>query len=78
MNLNSGVLAFGCSIMKTRTFSTRLTLPTTGTRQIWLPCEMHIPHFETVEEIQSALQKVLDTLKERDFHGASQMWQEHC
>ena len=33
--------------------------------------------FDTVEEIQSASQMVLDTLKERVFQGASQAWQEH-
>jgi hypothetical protein len=31
-------------------------------------------HFETVSDIQRELQAVLDSIKENDFHGASEAW----
>ena len=58
--------------------------PTTPTRQIGLsvtssssPSSSWSCCFDPVEEIQNALQMVLDTLREQVFLGAFQVWQEH-
>jgi hypothetical protein len=31
-------------------------------------------HFETVSDIQTESQAVLDSIKDKDFHGASKEW----
>ena len=33
-------------------------------------------HYETTEEMQEAVTKVIDTLTQEDFHGAFQKWLE--
>ena len=64
--------------------------PIPHTHPIWPPVTLLFPklklrlkgrRFDTIEEIQEELQRVLDTIRKRDFQGCFQAWQkrwDHC
>ena len=50
--------------------------PDVGPCDFWLFCKLRGCCYETIEEMKEAVTKVIDTLTQEDFHGASQNWLE--